>query len=72
MASVAYILGGEKVLGQKISGAMDYDTLIKKGIPMNVIPHIKKEFDLSDSVIARIIGVSPRTFSRRRTDFQGT
>jgi len=31
-----------------------------------VIFHIKKEFNLPDEVIARIIGVSPRTVSRRR------
>ena len=66
MISVTAVLGGEKELGQKVKSRIDFDALIKKGIPLGVIFHIKKEFNLPDEVIARIIGVSPRTVSRRR------
>jgi len=66
MITVTAVLGGEKELGQKVKSRIDFDALIKKGIPLGVIFHIKKEFNLPDEVIARIIGVSPRTVSRRR------
>ncbi len=66
MTSVAAVLGGEKELGQKVSGRMDFDVLIKKGMPWGVVSHIKKACNLPDEVIARIIGISPRTIARRR------
>ena len=66
MITVTTILGGEKELGQKVKSRIDFDALIKRGIPLGVISHIKREFNLPDEVIARIIGVSPRTVSRRR------
>lgn len=66
MMTVTAILGGEKELGQKVKSRIDFDALIKKGMPLGVISHIKREFSLPDEVIARIIGVSPRTVSRRR------
>lgn len=66
MITVISVLGGEKQLGQKVKRRIDFDALIKKGIPLGVISHIKKEFNLPDEVIARIIGVSPRTIARRR------
>jgi len=66
MITVTAILGGEKELGRKVKSRIDFDALIKRGIPLGVISHIKREFNLPDEVIARIIGVSPRTVSRRR------
>lgn len=66
MTNVAALLGGEKELGQKISRRMDFDALIKKGMPWGVISHIKKACNLPDEVLAKIIGISPRTIVRRR------
>ncbi len=62
----ANVLGGAKILGQKISNRMDFHDLILKGMPVGVITYIKKEFNLSDEAIGRIIGVSGRTVSMRR------
>jgi len=66
MISAATVLGGEKELGQVIRRTVDFDVLIRKGIPVSVISHIKKELHLADEVIARIVGISPRTVARRR------
>ena len=66
MTTVTSILGGEKELGQKVRRPIDFDGLIKTGIPSRVLSHIKAKFNLSDEVIARITGVSPRTVARRR------
>jgi len=65
MTTVISVLGGEKELGQKVTRRIDFDALIKKGMPWGVISYIKTAFNLSDEVIAQIIGVSPRTVSRR-------
>lgn len=64
----ADVLGGTKILGQKIITQMDQHVLISKGMPAGVIIHIKKEFKLSDKAIGRIIGVSDRTVSKRRKE----
>lgn len=66
MTTVTSVLGGEKKLGQKVTRRIDFDALIKKGLPWGVISYIKEAFNLPDEVIARIIGVSPRTIARRR------
>ncbi len=56
MIDVTAVLGGEKELGQKVSRRMDFDALIKKGMPWGVVSHIKKAFNLPDEVLAGIIG----------------
>jgi putative toxin-antitoxin system antitoxin component (TIGR02293 family) len=66
MTTVISILGGEKELGQKVRRPMDFDALIKTGMPSGVLSHIKETFNLPDEVIARITGVSLRTVARRR------
>ncbi len=66
MTTVISVLGGEKELGQKVRRRIDFDSLIKKGIPWGVVSYIKKAFNLPDEVIAQIIGVSARTIARRR------
>lgn len=62
------VLGGTKVLGQKIRNQMDYHYLIVIGMPAGVIIHIKKEFKLSDKAIGRIMAVSSRTVSKRQKE----
>ena len=66
MTTVTSVLGGEKKLGQKVTRRIDFDTIIKKGIPWGVITYIKTTFNLSDEIIAQIIGISHRTIARRR------
>lgn len=71
MTTVTAVLGGEKELGQKVERRIDFDALIKKGLPWGVISYIKNAFNLPDDVIAGIIGVSPRTIARRRKTVKG-
>jgi putative toxin-antitoxin system antitoxin component (TIGR02293 family) len=66
MTTVTSILGGEKELRQKVHRPIDFDKLIKLGLPSNVLSYIKDKFNLSDEHIAQITGVSPRTVARRR------
>ena len=66
MTRVASILGGERELGRKIQKSIDFDLLIRKGMPQAALYHVKKKFDISDETLASIIGVSLRTVARRR------
>ena len=66
MTKAAAILGGKKELGQSVKSPMDFDALIRKGMPLGAMYHVKKQFKLSDEVLARIIGASLRTVARRR------
>jgi putative toxin-antitoxin system antitoxin component (TIGR02293 family) len=66
MTRVASILGGERELGRKIQKPIDFDSLIRKGMPQSALYHVKKKFDLSDETLASIIGASLRTVARRR------
>ena len=66
MTRVVSILGGEKELGRKIQNPIDFDSLIRKGMPPAALYHVKETFDLSDETMANIIGVSLRTVARRR------
>ena len=66
MTRVVSILGGERELGKKIKKPIDFDQLIRKGMPQAALYHVKKTFDLSDETLASIIGVSLRTVARRR------
>jgi putative toxin-antitoxin system antitoxin component (TIGR02293 family) len=71
MSKVAAILGGERELGQRIRKPVDFDAIIKKGMPWGALYYVKKAYALPDEAIARIIGVSPRTVVRRRTAPKG-
>jgi putative toxin-antitoxin system antitoxin component (TIGR02293 family) len=66
MTRVVSILGGERELGKKIQKPIDFDLLIRKGMPQAALYHVKRTFHLSDETLASIIGVSLRTVARRR------
>ena len=66
MTRVVAILGGERELGKKIQKPIDFDPLIRKGMPQAALYHVKRTFGLSDETLAAIIGVSLRTVARRR------
>ncbi len=66
MTRVVSILGGERGLGRRIQKPVDFDPLIRKGMPWDALYHVKRVFNLSDETLALIIGVSLRTIARRR------
>jgi len=60
------VLGGTKVLGYKIKNCMDWHALILKGMPAGVISHLNKKWGLTDKFMARMVGLSASTVSRKR------
>src|SRR4030066_1601073 len=63
---VAAVLGGRKVLGKKVSGAMDLARLGERGFPERVLDRVKSALGLTDREAARTLKISEKTIGRLR------
>jgi putative toxin-antitoxin system antitoxin component (TIGR02293 family) len=63
---VAAVLGGRKVLGKKVHGAMDLARLIETGFPEPVLERVKNALGLTDRETAKVLRVSEKTIGRLR------
>src|SRR3970282_2342718 len=63
---VAAVLGGRKVLGKKVSGAMDLARLVERGFPERVLDRVKSALGLTDREAARTLKISEKTIGRLR------
>ncbi len=63
---IVSVLGGSKLLGRSVKGAMDLDNLIREGIPWKACSHVKKVLNLTDREFADTLGICERTLSRKR------
>jgi len=59
-------LGGAHVLGVAPGSVADWHALIDEGVPCAALEVVKKMLALNDAEIARLVGVSTKTFSRLR------
>lgn len=64
---IAASLGGEKALLHKIKNTIDFDQIIRQGIPWNAGKHIKQILGLKDDQFAYFLGMSVRTMMRRKS-----
>lgn len=64
---IASVLGGDKVLHHKITGTLDFDRLIREGFPWEAGLRVKETLHLKDDEFAKLLGISVRTLSRRKT-----
>ncbi|MBI2413742.1 MAG: DUF2384 domain-containing protein [Deltaproteobacteria bacterium] len=65
---IAASLGGEKALHHKIKNTIDFDQVIRQGIPWNAGKHIKQILGLKDDQFADFLGMSVRTMMRRKSE----
>lgn len=63
-AHVTEILGGEKVLGQKISSKLDFIELASKGLSKSAVSHLAKFLSFSWRDMAELLPVTERTLQR--------
>jgi len=63
---VAAVLGGRRVLGKKVTGAMDLARLIETGFPEAVLSRVKGVLGLTDREAARTLRISEKTIGRLR------
>jgi len=63
---ISDILGGEKILHIKIHDLVDFNPLIREGIPFNATTSLMKVFGLTQDELIKPLGISRATFSRKK------
>src|SRR5206468_10999358 len=66
--SVEHVLGGKSVLGVKPRSALDWVGMIREGIPAAAVESILDVVGLSQSELARALGIPERTLARRKRE----
>jgi putative toxin-antitoxin system antitoxin component (TIGR02293 family) len=66
--SVEHVLGGKGVLGVKPRSALDWIVMIREGIPAAAVESILNAVGLSQSELARALGIPERTLARRKRE----
>ena len=64
--TIVEFLGGRKALGVKSTSAVDWDALIRAGMPVQSAEALKECIAVPDSLLAELLGVSEKTLSRAR------
>ncbi len=68
---IAMLLGGEQELKRKIRSELDFaDVIDGRGIPKGSVRHLQGIVGLNDSVMAKLVNLSAKTY-RARTSFRG-
>ena len=65
VAAIAEVLGGKKVLKKRVGTPAQLMTLIREGLPADILPTIAAELSMDRSAVAKVVGISGRTLSRR-------
>ena len=66
--SVENLLGGRSVLRAKPHTALDWIEVIRKGIPAAAVESLLKAMQVSQSELARALGIPERTLARRKRE----
>jgi putative toxin-antitoxin system antitoxin component (TIGR02293 family) len=66
--SVENVLGGKDVLGVNLRSSIDWVGMIREGIPAAAIESILSAVRLSQSELAKALGIPERTLARRKRD----
>jgi putative toxin-antitoxin system antitoxin component (TIGR02293 family) len=65
VAAITAVLGGRKVLKRKVDYDTDLRLLTREGLPVKALPALAEELDVDQKVLAKVVGISERTLSRR-------
>jgi putative toxin-antitoxin system antitoxin component (TIGR02293 family) len=63
-SGVVSLLGGAQAIGHKVERDLDFDEEIKKGFRSAVLVSFKKNTKLSNGILSRAMGVSPKSVER--------
>ena len=63
--SIAEVLGGRKVLGKTVRKSDDLVRLVRDGLPADSMRALAERLSVGNAVLARMLGIPPRTMSRR-------
>jgi putative toxin-antitoxin system antitoxin component (TIGR02293 family) len=65
VAAITDVLGGEKVFKQQFAFESDLRVLTREGLPVKALPALAQELSIELKVLAKVVGISDRTLSRR-------
>jgi putative toxin-antitoxin system antitoxin component (TIGR02293 family) len=65
VAAITAVLGGQKVLRRKVGSDTDLRAMTRAGLPVSTLSALALEMDVERKVLARVVGISDRTLSRR-------
>jgi putative toxin-antitoxin system antitoxin component (TIGR02293 family) len=65
VAAITAVLGGRKVLKRKVTSDNDLRTMTREGLPVKTLPALAEELDVERRILAKVVGISDRTLSRR-------
>jgi putative toxin-antitoxin system antitoxin component (TIGR02293 family) len=68
IAEVAELLGGSKVLGQRVSSQLKMADVVDEGLPTVSLNRVKLALGLSDAELGHALGISLKTIHRLRKD----
>src|SRR5688500_9695192 len=68
LRSVEMLLGGASVLRAKPHSPLDWIEMIRKGIPAPAVESLLKAMQLSQTELARALGIPERTLARRKRE----
>ena len=68
LRSVEMLLGGTGVLRAKPHSTLDWIEVLRKGIPAAAVDSLVKAMRLSQSELARALGIPERTLARRKRE----
>jgi putative toxin-antitoxin system antitoxin component (TIGR02293 family) len=65
VAAITAVLGGQKVLKRRVGSDTDLRAMTREGLPVSALSALALEMDVERKVLARVVGISDRTLSRR-------
>ncbi len=65
VAAIAEVMGGRKTLKRKVGSSEELILLVRDGLPVAVFAALAKELAVDRVQLARVVGMSTRTMSRR-------
>jgi putative toxin-antitoxin system antitoxin component (TIGR02293 family) len=65
VAAITAVLGGRKVLKRKVTSDNDLRVITREGLPVKTLPALAEELDVERRILAKVVGISDRTLSRR-------
>jgi putative toxin-antitoxin system antitoxin component (TIGR02293 family) len=67
IAAIAEVLGGRKAFRQKVETSSDLAKATRAGLSVNALDTLAQELSVQRAAVAKLLGISERTLSRRVT-----
>src|ERR1700679_2680107 len=65
VAAITAVLGGRRMLKRQVYSDSELTLLTREGLPVGTLTLLAKEMSVDRKTVARVVGISERTLSRR-------